>query len=125
MKLHHIALTVNDLKTSIKYYQDYFNFELVKEFEKTELNGKGALLKLDEIHLELWQFAQTKTATSLSDLQVIGIRHIAFQVGDCEKEVKRLTKLGLTFSEIKPGASCAKYTFTKDPNGIPIELYQK
>ena len=125
MKLHHIALTVNDLKTSIKYYQSYFNFELIKEFEKKEINGKGALLKLDEIHLELWQFANSKTSQDLNELQVIGIRHIAFQVDDCEKEVKRLTKLGLAFSEIKPGASCTKYGFTKDPNGIPIELYQK
>ena len=56
---------------------------------------------------------------------MIGIRHLAFQVEECEKVLKRLTKLGLKFSEIQPGASCAKYAFTKDPNGIPIELYQK
>lgn len=125
MKVHHIAITVHDLNKSIQFYSKYFNFKLVIEFEKKELQGKAALLQLEEFHLELWQFPNSTQSNNLDSLSVIGIRHLAFEVNDCEKEVKRLTQLGLTFSEVKQGVSCKKYAFTNDPSGIPIELYQK
>ena len=126
MRIHHIAISVKNLEKSLCFYKDIFDFKKVKIFLRKDLGGKAMFLKLKNINLELWQFdKQIKNKDDFSNLNVLGIKHIALSVGDINKEYKRIRAKNIKISEPKLGASGASYCFLKDPDGIPIELYEK
>ncbi len=126
MKLHHVALTVKNLEESRKFYEDYFSASVVKEFTRPDLKGKAVFLEVGSAQLELWEFSDGKeNKDSLKDLKIAGIRHIAFEVENLDKASAELRAKGLVISEPQLGGSGHCYAFTQDPNGIPIELYEK
>ncbi len=125
MQLHHTALTVNNLEESIAFYVEHFGFNLVKKYDRPDLKGKAALIKLVDYHLELWEFGDAQTnQDALNNLKIKGIRHIAFSVEDIDQTVEELKSRGIDISEIKLGASGKKYAFFEDPSGIALELYE-
>lgn len=125
MRIHHIAITVNNLNESLKFYQDFFGFVLIKKFYKKEVEAEFAFIKLDDCFLELWEFADMKkNIDDLNDLKIKGIRHIAFAVKDIGKIVSKFKKKGLNISNPKMGAAGHKFGFFNDPNGVALELYE-
>ena len=125
MHLHHIALSVRNLETSVNFYQDIFGFTEVKSFARPDLKGKAIFLKLGEMQLELWQFEQQiERQDNLSKLNVLGIKLLAFAVENIETKREELKKKNITTTEPKFGGSGARYCFFKDPDGIPLELYE-
>jgi glyoxylase I family protein len=125
MKIHHIALSVKNLDNSIKFYKEIFGFSEVQRFERKDLGGKAIFLKLNNVSLEIWQFDnQNKNKDDFSDLNVLGIRHLAFEVNNIEEEYTKLKLKKIAISEPRLGASGAKYCFLNDPDGIQLELYE-
>ncbi len=125
MKFHHVSISVKDLEKSTNFYKDIFGFAEEKRFKRKDLEAKSAFLKLGDIRLELWQFdKQTENKDDFSKLNVLGIKHIAFEVDNIEREYKRLKSKKIEISEPKLGASGGRYCFLKDPDGLPIELYE-
>ena len=96
MKIHHIALTVNSLVESIKFYEETFGFNIIKEFEKKEISAKAVFMQLGDVSIELFEFPDTKqSCDDLADLKTIGIRHFAFEVNDINRTVANLREQGL------------------------------
>ncbi len=125
MKIHHIAITVNNLNESLKFYQDFFGFQLIKKFKKEDANAEFAFIKLNDYLMELWKFTDIKVNTDdLSDLKIKGIRHIAFAVENIDEIVSEFKKKGLNVSNPKMGAAGHRFSFTNDPNGVALELYE-
>ena len=126
MKIHHVAITVNNLSESIRFYTEKLGFEVVKEFEREDMGARAVFIKLNNFHIELWQFREVKeNKDSLTDIKIRGIRHIAFEVDNLNETIKRLSSLGLEFSEPQMGASGHNYVFSNDPNGVALEFYEK
>lgn len=126
MKIHHVAISVRNLENSANFYKDIFGFIEVKRFERKDLGGKAVFLKLEGMQIELWQFdKQIENKDDLSNLNILGIKHIAFEVDNIEEKYKELKAKNIEISEPKLGASGARYSFLKDPDGIPLELYEK
>ena len=91
-----------------------------------DLGGKAIFMGLNDFYLELWFFEDMKkNKDDLGELKIRGIRHIAFQVNNLDKTVSELKEKGLTITEPKMGASGHRYSFTSDPNGIALELYER
>jgi len=125
MKVHHIALSVRNLGISAQFYQDNFGFVEVGRFERKDIGGKSIFLELGNIRLEIWEFdRQIENQDDFSNLQILGIKHIAFEVSGLEHIYKKLRSKNIEISEPKIGASGARYAFLKDPDGIPVELYE-
>lgn len=126
MKIHHIAITVNDLEESIKFYTEHFGFTVVKEFKRPDLGGEAALIEQENMQLELWQFEDVKTVSPeiLSDLKCQGIRHIAFDVRSVDAVRGKLIGKGVRVSKVEKGASGSNYCFLNDPSGVVLELYE-
>jgi len=81
----HIAITVEDLDRSSKWYCQHFGFKEVSRFEKPALAVNGATLKLESFVLELLepyhpQVFQKMNGGLNSCLGKIGANHIAFRV---------------------------------------------
>ena len=126
MKIHHIAISVRNLENSVNFYKDVFSFTEVKRFKRKDLGGKAVFLKLEDTLIELWQFDNLiENKDDFSNLNILGIKHIAFETEDIDKKYEELKTKNIEISEPKLGASGARYCFLKDPDGIPIELYEK
>lgn len=126
MKVHHVAITVNSLEKSQKFYQDFFNFKISKFFERKDMGAKAVFLELEGFFIELWEFADLKNNDDdLKDIKIRGIRHIAFEVENLDKTFTDFKKRGLEVTEPTLGASGHMYSFTSDPNGVALEIYQR
>jgi glyoxylase I family protein len=125
MKFHHVEITVGDMERSLGFYTEVLDFEVEDRFELEEMGADAAMLKLGEMHLELFDFEEGKeNSDPLDRLKVKGIRHIALEVENLEDKMDELREEGLEFSEIeKTTTGKYFYTFTEDPDGIPIEFY--
>lgn len=126
MKIHHIAITVNNIEESQKFYRDFFNFRTSKSFKREDMNAKAIFLELEGLFLELWEFADFKESVDdLKDIKIRGIRHIAFEVENLDKILLDFKQRGLEATDPKLGAIGHMYSFISDPNGVALEIYQR
>ena len=128
--IHHIALTVNKLKESVEWYKNTLGFTEVKSYH--DENMDIVLLQLNYIKLELFSIKDKTQALPeyrkelMSDLHVIGTKHLCLQTNNLESSIIELHTKGVEFLG-KPSESFfgGKYIFFKDCNGILIELLQE
>ncbi len=126
MKIHHLAITVDNLDKSKAFYAEMFGFTVVQEFARKDMDARAAFMKLGECAIELWEFkGMQENKDNLSVLGIRGIRHFALEVENLDAAVAKLHARGLKFSAPALGGSGHRYAFTSDPSGIPIELYEK
>ena len=125
MRIHHVAISVKNLEETINFYKEYFGFEEINRFTKPNWTGKSAIIKLKEMQIEAFQFEDHKqNKDDMNDKKIIGIKHIAIQVKSVQKKYEELKSKGLDIDKPKKGTTCKMYCFLKDPNGIPLELYE-
>lgn len=124
LKTGHVGLNVTDLASSIAFYRQVFDFEVLGQ--QAEGARRYAFLGRDgTLQVTLWQQSEGAFATGLP-----GLHHLSFEVPDLEA-VRRaeavLRDLGaeLVYDGIVPhgeGASSGGVFFT-DPDGIRLEIY--
>jgi len=123
--VHHVAISVKSIEQSTEFYTQVFGFSEVQRFEREDLNGKAAFLRLGDMHLEIWEFSDgVAPKDDLSNLKIRGLRHIAFSVANLDQAYAEL-KSKMKMSELRVGASGGRYFFISDPDGIMIELYEE
>lgn len=126
MKYHHIALSVKDLEASAAFYKEVFGFAEIKRFARKDLELEIALMKLknqDDLRLELMQSGNPrKNKDDFSDLNILGIKHLCFEVENADEKHQELKAKGYKTTEIKAGESVKKYFFVKDPSGFAVEI---
>ncbi|MBI2580806.1 VOC family protein [Candidatus Woesearchaeota archaeon] len=124
-KVHHIAITVKDSEKTAKFYKDSFGFIEINRFTKPGWDGGAIVLRLEDLRLEIFQFKSSiGKKDNLSNLKVIGLKHIGIQVDDARKKYDELKGKGIDVDEPVKGTTCAWFCFLRDPDGIPIELYE-
>ena len=120
MRIHHVALSIRDLEKSVKFYKDIFGFTEVKRFEKPD-GTKAAFLKLDNTMLELFQFAnKIDNKDDLSNIKIIGIKHIAFAVKNVDEKYKEITFITNTLNLAEVFYSLIRGIFRIFPSYIII-----
>ena len=114
------GIEVRDMDKSIQFYREPFGMELLDRHPIPETGGEVAALKSRDAPqlLELNWYAKSRYRAG-SELD-----HLAFEVGDVRKEVRRLRDLGAELA--RPVEVRAKFIvgFVKDPNGIWLELFE-
>ena len=126
MKVHHVAITVNDIEESVNFYTQILGFKIAEKFAREDMRAYATLVKLNDFQIELWQFQDMKeNSNPLNDIKIRGIRHIAFEVDNLKEIISKLSEKGLEFSDPKLGASGHYYSFATDPSGVALEFYEK
>ena len=125
MKVHHIAISVKDSEKSAKFYKNNFGFEEINRFTKPGWDGSAIILKLNDLQFEIFQFQNPiDMKDDFSNLKVIGLKHIGIQVDNVKEKYEELKNKNIDIDEPKKGTTCAWFCFLRDPDGIPIELYE-
>ena len=129
-KIEHIGIAVKSIKNSNDLFEKLFG-ESHYKIEDVESEGvKTSFFKVGENKIELLEATNKKSPIAkFIDKKGEGIHHIAFDVDDIEKEIKRLKKEGFMVLNEKPkkGADNKLVAFLhpKSANGVLIELCQE
>ncbi|MCK0108226.1 methylmalonyl-CoA epimerase [Flavobacteriaceae bacterium S0825] len=129
-KIEHIGIAVKSIKNSNDLFEKLFG-ESHYKIEDVESEGvKTSFFKVGENKIELLEATNEKSPIAkFIDKKGEGIHHIAFDVDDIEKEIKRLKKEGFMVLNEKPkkGADNKLVAFLhpKSTNGVLIELCQE
>lgn len=124
-KVHHIAIICSDYEVSKSFYTKILGLKLEQEIFRKERQSYKADLSLNgEYIIELFSFPSPPARPSRPE--ATGLRHLAFEVDDVEKQVEALSKLGVKTEPIRIDEFTGKkFTFFSDPDDLPIEFYEK
>ncbi|MBU2913822.1 MULTISPECIES: SMU1112c/YaeR family gloxylase I-like metalloprotein [Reichenbachiella] len=122
--IHHIAIICSDYEISKDFYVRVLGLEIIQEVYREVRNSYKLDLALNgQYIIELFSFPNPPARPSRPE--AAGLRHLAFVVEDIEAEVQRLVNYGLIVETIRVDEYTGKrFTFTSDPDGLPIELYE-
>ncbi len=124
-RIHHIAIICSDYERSKKFYTEILGLELVREIYRKERDSFKADLALNgQYVIELFSFPHPPQR--LSRPEGTGLRHLAFEVNDIDKAVDFLQQHSITAEPVRTDEATGKqFTFIEDPDGLPIEFYEK
>ena len=122
---HHVAIIASDYEKSKEFYTKILGFQIEKETYREERNSYKLDLKINGLYqIELFSFPNAPKRVTNPEAR--GLRHLAFQVVDLEKEVEELNKNGISTEPIRVDEVTGKrFTFFRDPDDLPLELYEK
>jgi len=126
-KINHVAIAVNNLEETAKFYQNILGLNLAGVEVVTAQKTKAGFLKIGESNIELLEPAEpTSPLVKFLETKGQGIHHICFEVDDIESAVKVFLERGAIMIDQKPrpGAHHTKVTFIhpKSSSGVLIEL---
>ena len=122
-KQHHIAVISSDYAKAKEFYIDKLGFTLEKEFYRPANNDYLRMLRLGDTVIEL--FIRPDAPQRVSNPEAMGLRHLAFRVEDIEPAVKWLNDMGIETEPVREDPyNGGRFTFFKDPDGLPLELHE-
>lgn len=124
-KVHHIAIICSDYQKSLDFYTRVLGLSVLAEHYRAERNSYKADLALDDQYvIELFSFPSPPPRPTHPE--AAGLRHLAFEVAHLNDELKELERLGVPHEVVRTDPYTGKrFVFLQDPDGLPIELYEK
>ena len=120
---HHIAIICSDYDRAREFYIDKLGFELYREVYRPEVNDYLRMLRQGDTVLEL--FIKPENPERVTNPEARGLRHLAFHVEDIEPAVAWLNGMGIETEPIREDkVNGGRFTFFKDPDGLPLELHE-
>jgi glyoxylase I family protein len=123
--VHHIAIICSDYEVSKRFYTEVLGFPIVAETFRAERNSYKLDLQAGPgIQIELFSFPDPPKRPSRPE--ACGLRHLAFAVGDLDRMVADLEARRVAVEPIRLDELTGKrFTFFTDPDGLPLELYER
>lgn len=124
-KVHHIAIICSDYKRSKEFYVNILGLRIIKETYRAERDSYKLDLEVGkEYQIELFSFPNSSERPSYPEAR--GLRHLAFEVDDINQEVQELALNHIITEPVRiDELTNKKFTFFSDPDGLPLELYEK
>ena len=123
--VHHIAIICSDYQASKHFYTDVLGLKVISEtFRKQRSSYKLDLSLNGNYVIELFSFPDPPARVTRPE--AAGLRHLAFEVDNLEKIISHLNGFGFEAEPIRTDEITGKrFTFTFDPDKLPIEFYEK
>lgn len=124
-RIHHVAIICSDYQKSKQFYTEILGFSVIEETYRQERNSYKLDLRVGDIgQIELFSFPNPPQRSSRPE--ACGLRHLAFEVDNIEETVTNLQNNGVETEEIRLDEITGKrFTFFKDPDALPLEIYEK
>ncbi|EKO3811362.1 VOC family protein [Vibrio harveyi] len=123
--IHHVAIICSDYPTSKHFYTQVLRLKVIAEnYREARDSYKLDLALPDGSQVELFSFPGAPNRPSFPEAQ--GLRHLAFLVDDVEQVKVYLESNDVEVEPIRIDDFTGKaFTFFQDPDGLPLEIYQK
>ena len=138
-RLHHLAIICSDYPRSKRFYTEVLGLPILAETFRPDRNSYKLDLLLashaDALdphlratlpRLELFSFPDPPPRVTNPEAR--GLRHLALVIDNLDQELARLAALGVPAEPVRtddtPTGRGKRYTFIRDPDDLPIELYE-
>ncbi|EGQ8056998.1 VOC family protein [Vibrio alginolyticus] len=123
--IHHVAIICSDYPRSKRFYTEVLGLKVIAEnYREARDSYKLDLALPDGRQVELFSFPGAPERPSFPEAQ--GLRHLAFLVDDVEQVKAYLESNDVEVEPIRIDEFTGKaFTFFQDPDGLPLEIYQK
>lgn len=124
-KVHHIAIICSDYQRSLYFYTHVLGLKVIAEHYREQRKSYKTDLALgDEYVIELFSFPSSPQR--VTNPEAAGLRHLAFEVNDISEVVAELDVLNIAHEEVRMDKFTGKhFLFFRDPDGLPIEVYER
>lgn len=124
-KIHHVAIICSDYQKSKAFYTEILGLTIIEETYRAERNSYKLDLAIGK-HAQIELFSFPHPPKRLSQPEAQGLRHLAFEVEKIEEAVQELTANNILVELIRVDQLTGRrFTFFSDPDGLPLELYEK
>lgn len=125
LRTHHVAIICSDYERSKWFYTSILGLEIVSEFFRAERDSYKLDLRLpDGVQIELFSFPNSPKRPSYPE--ACGLRHLALEVADIDEAVAELGSHGVVTEPVRVDPHTGqRFTFFSDPDGLPLELYER
>jgi glyoxylase I family protein len=123
--IHHVAIICTDYQRSKAFYTGVLGFTIKQEvFRKERESYKLDLCLGDSYIIELFSFPHPSPRPS--NPEAAGLRHLAFRVDDIESAVEHLVQKNISVEPIRIDEYTGRrFCFFRDPDDLPLELYEE
>ncbi len=125
LQFHHVAIICSDYNVSKRFYTQVLGFEVIEEtYREVRDSYKLDLQIPGGGQIELFSFPSAPARPSYPEAQ--GLRHLAFAVNDLNGWIETLKQHKVEVEDIRVDELTDKrFTFFQDPDGLPLELYER
>jgi glyoxylase I family protein len=122
---HHVAIICSDYQRSKRFYTEVLGLEVISEVYREARRSYKLDLRLpDGTQVELFSFPDPPPRPSYPE--ACGLRHLAFAVADLDAAVPHLEAQGVAVEPVRVDECTGRrFTFFPDPDGLPLELYER
>lgn len=124
-RIHHIAIICSNYEVSKAFYTNVLGLHIIREIWRAERQSYVLDLALGgDYVIELFSFPSPPERPSRPE--ATGLRHLAFEVDDVSATVEALKQHNIIAEPVRRDEMTGKrFTFIADPDGLPIEFYEK
>lgn len=124
-KLHHVAIICSDYRRSLDFYTRVLGMSVLAEhYRESRKSYKTDLALGDEYVIELFSFPSPPPRVTRPE--AAGLRHLAFEVDNIVQTMNELEAMGVSHEAMRTDEYTGKrFLFFEDPDGLPIEVYEK
>lgn len=124
-RIHHIAIICSDYEKSKHFYSQMLGLKIIREvYREARQSYKLDLEVGDHYQIELFSFPNPPARPSRPE--AAGLRHLAFEVDDIEVAISHIKNFDIEIEPIRVDELTGKrFAFFADPDGLPVELYEK
>lgn len=123
--IHHVAIICSDYQKSKHFYSEVLGLKIVQEVFRAERNSYKLDLEVGgQYQIELFSFPDPPPRPSRPESA--GLRHLAFEVDDVNEAAFYVAEYGILSETVRIDEFTGKrFTFFADPDGLPIEFYER
>jgi len=124
-RIHHVAIICTDYEKSKHFYTEILGLKIVREVYREERKSYKLDLEVgNQYQIELFTFPDPPQRPSRPE--AAGLRHLAFEVDNIGAAVAHINGFGVITEPIRVDEFTGKrFTFFADPDGLPVEFYEK
>jgi glyoxylase I family protein len=124
-RVHHIAIICSDYEKSRLFYTEILGLKIIREVYREKRDSYKLDLEVGgQYQIELFSFPGSPERPSRPE--AAGLRHLAFEVDNIEAAVTHMHASGVSVEPVRIDEYTGKrFTFFADPDGLPIEFYER
>jgi len=113
--IHHVHIFASELDTSVRFYQDFFDGNVILDMELA--GARNVFMKVGNGRIHFYNQPPKFSGRG-------SIHHFGIQTDDVEGVVKKMKAGGVLFTKDITDAGFWKYIMVPAPDDILIELFQ-